>query len=135
MIQFNKQVVELVKQANVNDRVNNILFKDREVAEMFKSLYKLDRFDFVIKTNKIAKELIPFITPFHNKSVIVTDKKGKMLHGVIEHLPTRINDGKTLDNNVSFRTFKDGSIGIALWVNTGNKYSTHLYNSEDITLL
>jgi hypothetical protein len=133
---FNKEIQELVKQYNINSRANTMLYKDKDVAEMFKSLHNIDRFQFVMKCNQIAKELIPLITPYHNRLVVITEKSGKMTHGIIEHLPTRMYDNNTKEtsNNVKFRTYSDDSEGIALWVNTGNKFSTHLYNAEDIQL-
>ncbi len=133
---FSKEIQELVKEYNTYSKANTMLYNDENVAEMFKSLHNIDRFQFVIKCNQISRELIPLITPYHNKSVIVTEKNGKVIRGVIEHSPTRMYDNNTKEtyNDVSFRTYLDGSEGIALWVNTGHKSSTHLYNAKDIQL-
>lgn len=136
MIIFNNQIQELVKEFNLNQRANTMLYKDNDVAEMLKSLHKIDRFQFVMRYNQISKELIPLITPYHNRLVVVTEKNGNIIHGVIEHLPTRMYDNGTKEtsNDVSFRTYQDNSKGIALWINTGDKRTTHLYNAENIQL-
>ena len=54
-------------------------------------------------------------------------------------MPTRFytdhnQEKKETSNDVSFRTYSDGTEGIALWVNTGDNFTTHLYNAEDIQL-
>lgn len=119
MITFNNQIQELVKEFNIKSRANVMLFKDSEVAEML----NIDRFQFVIRCNQISQELVPLITPYHNKPVVITEKNGNTIHGKIE-----------TSNNVVFRTYQDGSEGIALWINTGDKSTTHLYNAENIQL-
>lgn len=140
MLYFNKQIKKLIKEYNLYSRANTMLYKDNDVAEMLKCLHNVNRDIFINKMFKIERELIPLITPYHNRMVIVTDKDGKHYHGIIEHLPTReytnSSTGKkeTTDNTISFRKYNDNSEGIALWVNTGNKFTTHLYNAEDIEL-
>lgn len=135
-MELSKEIQELVKEYNINSKANNMLYKDEEVAIMMKTKYNLDRFDFVEKCNSISVKLIPLITPLHGKKVTVNGRNG-VVKGVIEHLPTRVytnitGEKRTTDNTVSFRTYKDDSEGIALWVNTGDKFTTHLYNVEDM---
>jgi len=136
---FNKEILKLVKEYNINSRANSMLYKDKEVEEMLKSLHGVDRWKFVTKCNAIAKELIPLITPFHGTPVIVCNKRGDSIKGIIEHPARRlyIDDNgnvKETDNSVCFRNYSDKSEGIALWVNTGDKRTSHLYNSNDIEL-
>ena len=139
-MEFNSKIKELVKEFNINSRANRMLYRDEEVANMLKDLHDIDRFDFVDKCNKISRKLIPLITPFHNTKVVVkSTRTGEVLKGVIEHLPTRFytapnQEKKETSNDVSFRTYSDGTEGIALWVNTGDIFTTHLYNAEDIQL-
>lgn len=138
-MEFSEQINELVKEYNANSRANTMLYKDKEVEKLFKSMYGIDRFEFVHKCNSISKALIALITPYHDRAVIIIDRNNKPISGVIEHLPTRVYTGqngeqKTTSNDVSFRTYSDGSEGIALWINTGDKYTTHLYNAENIQL-
>ena len=125
-MKFNSEIENLVKEFNINSRANEMLYRDREVAALLKATHDVDRFTFVDRCNKISRKLIPLITSFHNTKVIVKNKRtGELLKGVIEHLPT---------NDVSFRTYSDDTEGIALWVNTGDKFTTHLYNAEEIQL-
>ena len=139
-MEFNAEIQELVKEFNVNSRANKMLYKDKEVANMLQVLHNIDRFNFVNKCNKISRKLIPLITPFHNTKVVVkSTRTGEILKGVIEHLPTRFytdhnQEKKETSNDVSFRYYSDGTEGIALWVNTGDSFTTHLYNAEDIQL-
>lgn len=133
-MKFNEEIQKLVVQYNIYDRANTMLYKDKEVSNMLKELHNIDRFNFLMKCNIISDKLVSFITPYHNTKVFVTSKGGELIHGVIEHLPTREYNGRTLKNSVSFRTYADLSEGIALWVNTGNPFTTHLYNAEDIQL-
>lgn len=139
-MKFNSDIQKLVKEFNINSRANKMLYRDEEVANMLKELHNIDRFSFINKCNKISRELIPLITPFHNTKVVVkSTRTGETLKGVIQHLPTRFytdhnQEKKETSNDVSFRTYSDGTEGIALWVNTGDKFTTHLYNAEDIQL-
>lgn len=134
LLDKNATILELVKEYNSNSKTNQILYDNPDVAEILQRLHSVERFDFVVRCNQITKELIPFVTPYHNKSVIVT-KDNKQINGIILHPETRTYEERTLDNNVAFRTFENGKDGIALWVYTGDSYSSHLYNSEDITII
>jgi hypothetical protein len=136
---FNAEIQNLVNEYNVYSRANTMLYKNPDVAEMLLSLYTIDRFQFTMKCSKIEMELISLITPYHNKPVTITDKYGNTIHGVIEHLPTREytesnGNKRTTNNNVSFRYYDNDSQGIALWVNTGDVKTTHLYNADMIEL-
>ena len=129
-MKFNKEIQDLVREYNMYSRANVMLYKDDEVADMLKTLHKIDRFEFVNHCNKISEKLIPLITPYDGKSVVVKTKKGPVIHGIIEHSPIRMYEGKVLHNNVTFRLQSDGKYGIALWINTGDVITTHLYNVE-----
>jgi hypothetical protein len=136
---FNKEIIDLVKEYRILSRANSMLCDDEEVAKMLKSLHGVDRWNFVDRCNAIARELIPLITPFHGTPVIVCNKRGDSIKGIIEHPSKRLyNDYngnvKEIDNPVCFRNYSDKSEGIALWVNTGDRRTSHLYNSEDIEL-
>ena len=133
-MKFNKEVQDLVHEYNIYSRANVMLYKDDEVADRLKTLHKIDRFEFVNHCNKISEKLIPLITPYDGKSVVVKTKKGPVIHGIIEHSPIRMYEGKVLHNNVTFRLQSDGKYGIALWINTGDVMTTHLYNAENINL-
>ena len=139
-MKFNLEIENLVKEFNINSRANTMLYRDEEVANMLKDLHNIDRFSFVDKCNKISRELIPLITSFHNTKVVVKNTRtGKIIKGVIQHLPTRFYTNHNQEKNetsnaVSFRTYSDGTEGIALWVDTGDKFTTHLYNAENIQL-
>jgi hypothetical protein len=138
-MRFNKKILKLVKEYNINSRAKSMLCDDEEVAKMLKSLHGVDRWNFVDRCNAIARELIPLITPFHGTPVIVCNKRGDSIKGIIEHPSKRlyIDDNgnvKETDNSVCFRNYSDKSEGIALWVNTGDRRTSHLYNSEDIEL-
>ena len=140
MMEFNSEIKALVKEFNINSRATTMLFRDKEVANMLKELHNIGRFSFVDKCNKISRRLIPLITPFHNTKVVVkSTRTGEILKGVIQHLPTRFytdhnQEKKETPNDISFRTYSDGTEGIALWVNTGDNFTTHLYNAENIQL-
>ena len=133
-MKFNKEVQDLVHEYNMYSRANVMLYKDDEVADMLKTLHKIDRFEFVNHCNEISEKLIPLITPYDGKSVVVETKKGPVIHGIIEHSPIRMYEGKVLHNNVTFRLQSDGKYGIALWINTGDVLTTHLYNAEFLYL-
>lgn len=139
-MKFNLEIENLVKEFNINSRANTMLYRDEEVANMLKDLHNIDRFIFVDRCNSISRKLISLITPFHNTKVVVkSTRTGEVLKGVIQHLPTRFytdhnQEKRETSNDVSFRTYSDGTEGIALWVDTGDKFTTHLYNAEDIQL-
>lgn len=139
-MKFNSEIENLVKEFNISSRANTMLYRDKEVADLLKATHDVDRFSFVDKCNRISRRLIPLITSFHNTKVVVKHTRtGEILKGVIEHLPTRFytnhnQEKKETPNEVSFRTYSDGTEGIALWVNTGDKFTTHLYNAENIQL-
>jgi hypothetical protein len=139
MILFNEEILTLVREYNSYSKANNTLYRDKDVAKMLKTLYGVDRFNFVDKCNEIARKLIPLILPYNDKNVIVS-VKGKEINGVLRCLATRKYTNSqghviTTDDSVSFRTYKDSTEGIALWVDTANKFTTHLYNTENIELL
>ena len=136
-MEFSTEIQKLVLEYNLYSRANTMLYKDKDVAEMFKSLYGIDRFDFVNNCNSISKKLIPLIAPLHGTNVFVTCKDGEVLKGTIEHPLTRMyidSEGfqRETPNEVAFRNSYGGSEVIALWVNTGNKLTSHLYNAEFI---
>lgn len=135
-MEFNTQIQELVKEFNINSKANYMLYSNRDVEELFETLYGTDRFTFVNRCNQISTELIPHITTYHGSKVTIKGRHdGEVINGIIEHLPTRIYEGRLLNNEVSFRGYLDGSEGISLWVNTGDNLTTHLYNAENIELV
>ena len=91
-MKFNKEIQDLVHEYNVYSRANVMLYNDNEVADMLKTLHKIDRFEFVNHCNKISEKLIPLITPYDGKSVVVKTKKGPVIHGTVSYthltLPT-----------------------------------------------
>jgi len=139
-MKFNSEIENLVKEFNISSRANTMLYGDKEVADLLKATHDVDRFIFVNRCDRISRKLISLITPFYNTKVIVkSTRTGEILKGVIEHLPTRFytdhnQEKKETPNDVSFRKYSDGTEGIALWVNTGDYFTTHLYNAEDIQL-
>ena len=70
-MKFNTEIENLVKEFNINSRANKILYRDKEVADLLKATHDVDRFIFANRCNRIFRELIPLITPFHNTKVIV----------------------------------------------------------------
>lgn len=136
-MEFSIEIQKLVLEYNLYSRANTMLYKDKDVAEMLKSLYGVDRFVLVNRCNSISRRLIPLIAPLHGTTVFVTCKDGEILKGIIEHPATRVyldSNGvqRETPNEVAFRDSYTGSEVIALWVNTGNKLTSHLYNAEFI---
>lgn len=128
---FSPTIIQLVKEYNSNSKTNQVLNDNPDIASLLKETHGIDRFEFVGKCNQIEKQLIPLINQYHNRWVIVS-KNNKLITGIILHPETRQFQERTLPNNVAFRVFENGNVGIALWIDTGYKFSTHLYNVEDI---
>ena len=147
MITLSQKVQELINLYNANSKLNKFLYNNKDCNELLKSIIGNDRWQFVVKSNQIERDLIPLITPLHGKKVkILCPHSGTVNEGIIEHLPTRQYKDyngvlKTTDNTVSFRRNHENSSNydanetIALWVNTGDKYSTHLYSIDDLELI
>ena len=131
----------LIKGHNTARKINSFLYKEEDCNQLLKTFIKgksneelsFDRWEFVNMCNNIERELIPFIYDnYHGKKV--TTSEG--IEGVIEHLTKRTFENRELDNTVSFRWTNDACTEetIALWVNTGDKYTTHLYTVNNLTL-
>ena len=129
--------LEMIATYNAANKLNTFLYKNNDAHRLMKSNYaqayniEVDRFDFVRIQDHIARKLTDSIRRFHGMEVIVGGKLGR-----IEHELTRTFKGGTYSNHVSFRGV-DGSDEetIALWVNTGDNYTTHLYNIDKIEVV
>lgn len=144
-----KELILQLEEIRICDKFNSFLYKNKECNEYFatnilKAEYD-DRFIFVRKKNRLEREMAPIVHElFHGKYCVVKQhisrpgvKSGSTVIGHIEHPLTRTygKDHKETSNDVSIRTGSDGKETIALWVNTGDKHTTHLYNLEDIELM
>lgn len=130
-----KDIAVKILHYNTNHKFNTFLYHNNDCNILFGQLIgnNEDRFKFVDANNKIERELIPYIHDnFNGVKCKVKDRNGNEIDGIIEHSKTRVFEGKTFDNTVSFRRrFEDATYSepetIALWVVTMDKYSTHLY--------
>lgn len=129
-------IVQMIKQHNINSKLNNFLYKNEDCNEFIKELTGQDRWQFVTKNNKIERELITYIHDnFHNRKCIVNGKEG-----VIKQEKTREFENRTYDNSISFRReYEDSTYSapetIALWVETDNKMTSHLYTVNNIHII
>lgn len=140
---FTEEVRAIIKEHNVYDRLLSFLNKDKEVTE----LLNLDYMQLLMAKGKHSNTLISYVNKeFHGKKCKVTDNFKGEIEGVIEHLPTRMyNDSYTNSmretaNTVSFRREYendkyDAPETLAFWVNTGDRYTTHLYTANNIELI
>lgn len=145
MLNLSTEAQALIAEYNTNGKLNSFLYQNKDCHELFKTFLEgeySDRFILVRRKNNIERELISYIHEnFHGKKVEVTDNFGQTFKGVIEHELTRTyNDGTQItDNKVCFRfdevVNKMGVETVSLWVNTGEKDSTHLYSINNITLI
>ncbi len=138
------EIIALISEHNACDQLNTFLYKHDECNKLFAELTNgKDRWQLVIRINQIERLLIePIHALFHNKEVIITETgvrkqraEKKTVTARIIHNKTREYNNQILDNSVSFRTDDNGNETIALWVDTGDKYSTHLYNIDLIELV
>lgn len=132
MLYFTEEINEQIELGLGYDRLNGFLAQnDQALNKVMKTIDpKFDRFNLVAAKNKISRKLTPYIHEnFHGKHVVLDN--GTI--GVIEHPLTRTygDEGaiRITENCVSFREH-----GISLWVNTGDRYTTHLYKTREITL-
>lgn len=135
MLELSAKVINLIGVYNTLCKFHTFLYENKECKELYKDLSGKDDFELVREMNKIERELIPYIHEnFHNKKVTVNGIEGTIIHP-LTRIYDRVNNA-TCSNNVSFRQFKNGTNGIALWVEFegSNKKKSHLYNTEDITI-
>lgn len=144
------KVQALIKEYNIHIRLGKFLCNDKECRKLVYSFIPEDQqYKFNHRNLAIEKELIPYIYEnFHGKKVRVRTTGpggGEIVDGIIEHLPTRFfinnkNEKIETAHTVSFRReYEDIAYSapetIALQVNTGDKYTSHLYTSNNIELL
>lgn len=136
-------MLALVAECSALDKLNHFLYTHDDCNNVLKSYMNgKDRWAFVSRKNQIAAELVANIhNIFHGRQVIVPDifGKPKNITGIIEHDLVRNYEGRIFTNNVLFRSIESGNTmsgeTIALWVNTGDKYTSHLYNIDKIEIV
>lgn len=140
---FPIEIQDLIREYNTNHTFNTFLYKFPECNELFKQQYGKgynDRFEFVHACFRIERQLTPLIHKlYHGKRVRL--KNG--IEGTIRHELTREYDGRTLENETSFRSGDQWQVNdlasqvqhIELWVETGNRMTSHLYDTADMELL
>jgi hypothetical protein len=143
---FTSEIHALIKEYNVYAKINSFLYKNEDVQQHMMNVDGWgDRFDFVHKCNNIERKLTPLIhNVLHGKRVrVMGGHPTKLYEGIIEHYLKRTYEGRELDNETAFR-YRNGeedvnimtsSQCIDLWVNTGDKHSTHLYPADKIELI
>jgi len=130
---------EAIKRYNAASKLNIFLYKNKGSNDLFNELFgnqygnHADRFQLVDICNKISRELTPGMHRFHGKNCIVDGIKG-----VIKHELKREYDGRILDNETCFRASSYEDVNceetIALWVETGDKFTSHLYTIDKIKI-
>lgn len=135
-------VLMRVEEYNICSRLNSFFYKDDKAHQYLKKSGMSDRTNLIMRCHVIKSELIAWVHHvFHNQRCQVV-VGGKTIEGVIKHELTRVyTDSKgqpqNTTNDVSFRReYEDATYSapenIALWVDTGDKYTTHLYNATQI---
>lgn len=134
--QLSPEVQHHIADYNANSKLNTFLYNNVDCNKLFgtSTTHNDDRWLLVRNMGKIEYKLIKYIHEnFHDKRVTVDSIKG-----IIKHPLTRYYDNngeqKETHNDVSFRSV-NGSETIALWVETDNKFSTHLYTIDQITVI
>lgn len=130
---------EAIKRYNAASKLNNFLYKEEASKDLFMDtfLHKCgtgaDRFQLVDMCNKISRELTPGIHRFHGKTCMIDG-----IAGVIKHELKREYIGRILDNETCFRASSYEDVNceetIALWVETGDKFTSHLYTIDKIKI-
>lgn len=123
---YSENIINKIAEYEAYDKFNDFLYKNKGCDEIFTDINNgKDRFILVNASNRLSKELTPEISSiFHNKKCVVNG-----IEGIIEHPLTITYQEEELTNETSFRK------GIALWVNTGNSLTTHLYNASEIEII
>lgn len=155
--QLPNTIEDLIREYNTVSKFNSFLYDNPDCNELFKTYESKDgepmwkgwggRDQFITRCHQIEKELTPVIREmYHGQEVRVygTRLPKEGVRGTIKHELTHTysrSDGTegVTDNNVSFRGLDDGNAlceqTIALWVETGDKYTTHLYTADRIYLV
>lgn len=127
-------VQEAIAKYNTASRANQLFYNDKGVNHMMVTLYPdFDRFKFVNICNQVSYDLIDWVCSLDGTVVVLPNG----LSGVIEHKSTRTYEDRELRNSVSLRCNSeiDNSIAtIAVWVNTGDRGTTHLYNLDRLQI-
>lgn len=139
---INKDTQLLITEYNANTKLNSFLAKHEDCDELFKQFVTKaggyeGRFTLVRRCNQIERELITYVHDnFHGIKCRVKTPKGE-IDGIIQHDKYRMFEGRKVDYTVSFRRrFEDANYSepetIALWVDTMDRFTTHLYPISQI---
>ncbi len=135
------EINELIQEYSALSKLNHFLAHNEDCNKAFAKLANnQDRWQLVSRINQIERLLIPDINRlFNGKKCTISIGDKSVINGIIKHELTRVYDNRTLDNEVSFRStiIGDPLSGdtIALKVDTGDKYTSHLYNINQIEII
>lgn len=138
---FSDAVKALIAEYNINSRMNTFLYNNADIHQWFKDKGQIpDRFDFVVRCNRIEEELLVLLRDqFNGREVVTADTfTGKDVKGKIEINLMRTYDGHTFRDNMAMRGVNDGNAldqqTVAFWVVTDNPMTTHLYTADKVML-
>lgn len=146
---FPQHIIDLITEYNINSKFNSFLYKNSDIYEYLKKKDVLiNRFNYVVRCHEIDSKLSLIMHDlYHGKKVRVkADRSDNMIEGVIKHELTRIymDNGieRETSNDTAFRYNHDEPVDITtsnqhieLWVDTGDKYTSHLYSTLKIELI
>lgn len=140
------QIKQLIAEYNTHSKLSTFFYHNPDCKRL--ALGEDSKYS-EYRSHQIETELTPIVNEhLDGKRVRVQCSKfhgGKIIDGVIHHSLTRevqyngVGEMHTIQKEVSFRGLNDGNAldeqTIALWVETGDKYTTHLYTADRIELV
>jgi hypothetical protein len=136
------EIQALVNEHSALTAINRFLYSGDDVLRAaFKSVYKGTRNDVFARQYEIRhKDMLPFALSMNGLKVIATDSSGKKSEGVIEFNQFREYEGRRCEDGVWTSYIFEGRVctykeTIGFWVNTGDKYTSHMYTVDQIELI
>lgn len=139
------QMKQLIAEYNTYSKISTFFYHNPDCRKLLMDGGKYNEY----RSHQIETELTPIVNEhLDGKRVRVQCSAfhgGKIIDGVIRHALTRevqyngVGEMHTIQKEVSFRGVNDGNAldeqTIALWVDTGDRYTTHLYTADRIELV
>jgi hypothetical protein len=135
------EVQALVSELSALGEINNFLYANPQVQGVFKALYNSTREAVYPRMYQITHEsLLPFALSMNGRKVRATDSWGKASEGIIEFNQFREYEGRQVQDGVWTCYIRENDVctyktTIGFWANTGDKYTSHMYEITNIELI
>lgn len=136
---FTSEMTELVSRHNAYDKLTRFLCStdNKDSLALLKEKSNYNQFSMRMYPEELRLQQI-IVERYHGQKVLVSNGSKNLIQGTIKEELTRVFEGRTHNETATFRYISHEPMNgetLAFWVVTDDRYSTHLYNAEEIEMV